>query len=193
MPIHHAVLALLSEGPSYGYELKSQFEQAIGPQWGGLNIGHLYQILDRLERDGNLTRSHLTQSSRPDRTLYTLTASGRQELRQWASEPCVRAGFRDELFLKLFAASRLGTQALAQLVTVQRTACLSEIGALTRLRAQHADEPLVELLIDAAIAHTNADLQVVESASTRLAPIAQAARQPDAEDTELPGTATGMS
>jgi DNA-binding PadR family transcriptional regulator len=176
VPIHHAVLALLSEGPSYGYELKSQFEQAIGPQWGGLNIGHLYQILDRLERDGNLTRSHLTQSSRPDRTLYTLTASGRQELSQWAAEPSVRAGFRDELFLKLFAASRLGTQALARLVAAQRGACLSEIGALTRLRAQHADEPLVELLIDAAISHTNADLQVVESASGRLAPIAKAAR-----------------
>ncbi len=24
---------------------------AVGDQWGGLNIGHLYQILDRLARD----------------------------------------------------------------------------------------------------------------------------------------------
>ena len=47
MPLHHAVLALLSDKPAHGYELKNSFEQAVGDQWGGLNIGHLYQILDR--------------------------------------------------------------------------------------------------------------------------------------------------
>ena len=46
MPLHHAVLALLSAKPAHGYELKSSFEQAVGDQWGGLNIGHLYQILE---------------------------------------------------------------------------------------------------------------------------------------------------
>ena len=52
MPLHHAVLALLAAKPAHGYELKGSFEQAVGDQWGGLNIGHLYQILDRLARDG---------------------------------------------------------------------------------------------------------------------------------------------
>lgn len=184
VPLHHAVLALLSDGPSYGYEIKALFEDAIGPQWGGLNIGHLYQILDRLERDGHLSRSHVSQSNRPDKTLYTLTPSGEQELRDWAGEPCSRAGYRDELFLKLLAASRLGGDALARLATAQRGACLTDIAALTRLRSEHSDEPLVALLIDAAIAHTKADLQVVDSAADRLAPVTaarssrSAARQP---------------
>ena len=31
MPIHHAVLALLEEGDSYGYELRAQFRQMVGP------------------------------------------------------------------------------------------------------------------------------------------------------------------
>ena len=30
MPLHHAVLALLSTKPAHGYELKSSFEQAVG-------------------------------------------------------------------------------------------------------------------------------------------------------------------
>ena len=51
MPLHHAVLALPADKPAHGYELKGSFEQAVGDQWGGLNIGHLYQILDRLSRD----------------------------------------------------------------------------------------------------------------------------------------------
>jgi DNA-binding PadR family transcriptional regulator len=170
------VLALLSDGPSYGYEIKTLFEEAVGPQWGGLNIGHLYQILDRLERDGHLSRSHVSQSSRPDKTLYTLTPSGERELREWAEEPCSRSGYRDELFLKLLAASRLGSDALTGLTAAQRGACLSDIAALTRLRSEHSAEPLVALLIDAAIAHTKADLQVVDMAVARLAPFTQAAR-----------------
>ena len=122
VPLHHAVLALLSDGPGYGYELKTQFEEAIGPQWGGLNIGHLYQILDRLERDGYVARSHVSQPSRPDKTLYTLTSASEQELRGWATEAWVRtSGFRDELFLKLLGASRLGSDALTALLR-QRSA-----------------------------------------------------------------------
>ena len=45
MPIQHAVLALLDDGPTYGYELKAKFEAAIGPQWGQLNMGRLYHTL----------------------------------------------------------------------------------------------------------------------------------------------------
>lgn len=82
-------------------------------------------------------------------------------------------GFRDELFLKLFGASSLGPQALTALVTAQRQAYLSELAGLTRLRRSHVGDPLVGLLIDAAIAHTKADLELVDSAAARLAPLAE--------------------
>ncbi|MFF4399676.1 PadR family transcriptional regulator [Streptomyces sp. NPDC001480] len=176
MPLHHAVLALLTEGPNHGYELKARFEEAIGPQWGGLNIGHLYQILDRLVRDGYVTRSHVAQSDRPDKTRYTLTPAGQEELREWATTAWVRTGgFRDELFLKLLGASALGPEALDTLVAAQRQKYVSELAGLTRLRRSHLDDPLVALLIDAAIAHTKADLEVVDSAAERLAPVAERA------------------
>ena len=68
MPIQHAVLAFLSEGESYGYELRAEFERAIGPQWGEFNIGHLYQVLDRLVRDGLVTEREIAQPDCPDRS-----------------------------------------------------------------------------------------------------------------------------
>lgn len=172
MPLHHAVLALLADGPDHGYKLKGRFEQAMGPQWGGLNIGHLYQILDRLVRDGYVVRSHVSQPDRPDKTRYTLTAAGDDELRNWATSAWVRTGgFRDELFLKLFGASSLGRDALDTLVTAQQQTYVAELAGLTRLRRTRADDPLVTLLIDAAIAHTKADLELLGTAAQRLAPI----------------------
>lgn len=187
MPLHHAVLALLTEGPSHGYELKGRFEETIGPQWGGLNIGHLYQILDRLVRDSFVTRSQVAQSDRPDKTLYSLTASGQDELREWATSAWVRTGgFRDELFLKLVGASSLGPDALDAFIAAQSRSYLAELAGLTRLRRSHTGAPLVALLIDAAIAHTKADLQLVEGAAERLAPLgegsARAATRADVPD-----------
>src|SRR6266478_8875120 len=102
MPIHHAVLALLAEGPSYGYELKGRFEESVGPQWGELNIGHLYQVLDRLERDALVTKRTVRQTDRPDRVVYRLTGAGTDELGRWLETPFVRHAYRDELFLKIF-------------------------------------------------------------------------------------------
>ncbi|WP_329240192.1 PadR family transcriptional regulator [Actinoallomurus sp. NBC_01490] len=170
MPLHHAVLALLVDGPSHGYELKGRFEEAIGPQWGGLNIGHLYQILDRLVRDGYVSRSVVAQTGRPDKTRYTLSPEGLRELREWSTTAWVRtSGFRDELFLKLFGAARLGAESLAAFVAAQRQMYLSELGGLTRQRREHSADPMVALLIDAAIAHTKADLELLDSAPQRLA------------------------
>ena len=168
MPIHHAVLSLLAGAPSYGYELKASFEDAIGPQWGDLNIGHLYQVLDRLVRDGLVSKRVVAQADRPDKTVYRITKAGRGELSHWLDEPFVRqAGYRDDFFLKLFAASRLGEDELAKVCSIQRRAYLSELASLGELRRSHRDRTLVSLLIEAAVLHAAANLRIVELAETR--------------------------
>ncbi|MDQ5820925.1 MAG: PadR family transcriptional regulator [Actinomycetota bacterium] len=165
MPIHHAVLALLADGSSHGYELKTNFEESIGPQWGDLNIGHLYQVLDRLVRDGLVTKQDVPQTARPDKTVYELTDAGRDELERWLETPFARqGGYRDDFFLKLFASSRLGRKAVVKVVSAQREAYLGELASLAELRARHESDPLVRLLIEAAILHTEANLRVVELA-----------------------------
>ena len=174
MPIQHAVLALLAGGPSHGYELKASFEESVGPQWGELNIGHLYQVLERLVRDELVTRRQVTQDNRPDKTVYSLTAAGRRELEQWLSAPFVRrGGYRDDFFLKLFAASLLGRDAFGEVTRVQREAYLGELKSLAELRAEHAQDPLVRLLVEAATLHTEANLRIVELAEAASDELAQ--------------------
>jgi DNA-binding PadR family transcriptional regulator len=174
MPVQHAVLALLAQGDSYGYELRAEFERAVGPQWGELNIGHLYQVLDRLVRDGLVTRREVAQPRLPDRVVYRLTKGGRDELARWLETPFVRqSGYRDDFFLKLLAASRLGRSELDLVLRTQRAAYLSELGSLASLRGEHAGEPLVELLIDAAIGHTEANLATLERAEERIETLLQ--------------------
>lgn len=177
MPIQHAVLALLASGESHGYQLRAEFEEAIGPQWGELSISHVYQVLDRLVRDGHVTKQRVRQRERPDRIVYQLTEEGRAELEDWLERPFVRqSGYRDDFFLKLFAATRLGRKTLGRVIATQRKAYAEELRALGTLRAQYLDDPLVRLLVGAAIYHTEANLRVLDQANEDLPELAAKAK-----------------
>lgn len=171
MPLHHAVLALLADKPAHGYELKSSFEQAVGDQWGGLNIGHLYQILDRLSRDQLIESERQPQPVKPDRVVHHLTPAGRAELDRWLNEPSSRLrGYRDDFFLKLMAAVQSGDpETLDGVLRRQRAHLLRELHSLTEVRRQ-PPPAVVDLLITAAELHIRADLGVVDAAEKRLEP-----------------------
>ena len=190
MPLHHAVLALLADKPAHGYELKISFEQAVGDQWGGLNIGHLYQILDRLSRDGLIESERQPQPVKPDRVVHHLTAAGRSELERWLSEPRARQrGYRDDFFLKLMAAAQAkDQQTLDGVLRRQRTHLLRELRSLTEARTQSPSD-VVALLITAAELHVRADLGVVDAAEQTLARARPAASAPEeiTEVTEITG------
>jgi DNA-binding PadR family transcriptional regulator len=172
MSLQHAVLALLAAKPAHGYELKSSFEQAVGEQWGGLNIGHLYQILDRLARDGLIESQRQPQPVKPDRVVHSLTPAGRAELDRWLGEPSSRArGYRDDFFLKVMAAAQAGDPAtLGGVLSRQRAHLLRELRGLADARTLTGDSAVVALLVTAAELHIRADLGVVDAAEQTLRP-----------------------
>jgi DNA-binding PadR family transcriptional regulator len=189
MPLHHAVLALLAAKPAHGYELKGSFEQAVGDQWGGLNIGHLYQILDRLTRDGLIESERRPQPVKPDRLIHRVTPAGRAELDRWLNEPSVRTrGYRDDFFLKVMAAVQAGDPAmLASVLRRQRVHLLTELRSLADARAAASASPVVALLVKAAELHVRADLGVVDAAEHDLSPEALAALRVPSSPAAPPG------
>jgi DNA-binding PadR family transcriptional regulator len=137
-------------------------------------------VLERLVRDDLVTKREVEQERRPDKVVYRITRAGREELDEWLQTPFVRAGgYRDDFFLKLAAASRLGRSELKAVLKKQREAYLAELAALSQLRSQHRDDELIALLIEAAILHSEANLKVLdraEASAARLAPRRTAAR-----------------
>src|SRR5262245_47996183 len=170
MPIQHAVLALLADGPSHGYELKGAFEAAVGPQWGPLNIGHLYQVLDRLSRDGLVTSTRVEQTVKPDRVVYEITKAGRMELDEWMTAATPRtSGFRDDFFLKMVAAAYTRrADVLSAVLRAQRTFLLQELRNLEQLRRERTDDVLVGLLLATAGRHVAADLAFLDDIESAL-------------------------
>ncbi len=91
----------------HGYDLKAAYESDLAAETT-LNVGQVYQTLDRLLRDGLVTVEVVEQSVRPDRKVYTITEAGRGSLASWLASPGeTPPAVRDEVLIKLLVARRL--------------------------------------------------------------------------------------
>src|SRR5437764_6925413 len=98
MSVRHALLALLSEGPKYGLQLRDEFEARTGEVWP-LNVGQVYTTLRRLEHDGLVSSGD--DGDGPQKG-YAITPEGGRELRAWLQAPASEAPPpRDELLIKV--------------------------------------------------------------------------------------------
>src|ERR1700748_2244031 len=99
MSVRHALLALLSEGPKYGLQLREEFEARTGEVWP-LNVGQVYTTLQRLERDG-LGEADGGAGARRQKG-FRITAGGAAEVAEWLrTPPDLASPPRDELVIKV--------------------------------------------------------------------------------------------
>ncbi|MFH0517929.1 PadR family transcriptional regulator [Streptomyces sp. M41] len=103
MSLKYAVLAALLEGEASGYELSKLFDVSFANFWPA-TPQQLYRELERLAQDGLVEARFVQQERRPNKRMFTLTASGREDLRAFAAEPPRRpTAIRDELLIKVQA------------------------------------------------------------------------------------------
>lgn len=181
MSIRHGLLALLEHEPMYGYQLRSEFEQATGATWP-LNVGQVYTTLGRLERDGLAEAQGEDQEGR---TRYAITADGRVELREWFQRPVERANRpRDELAIKLALAVTVAAVDVSKVVQAQRSATLRGLQELTRLKAESAAGDDAELswslVLESLRFQADAELRWLDHCE---ASVLRAARRPAASGT----------
>ena len=169
MPVREGLLALLADGPRNGHQLKVDFEAATGGVWP-LNVGQVYTTLDRLARDGLVSRAE-TNGEEAGGKRYELTAAGRETLAAWwqlvpADEPPPR----DELMLKVLFASALDTEHALGVLTEQRTALLSLLQSHRReQRASGSGDEVAAMVRDALVVRAEADLRWLDLCEARLA------------------------
>jgi DNA-binding PadR family transcriptional regulator len=188
MSVRHALLALLEQGPMYGYQLRSEFESRTGSTWP-LNVGQVYTTLARLERDGLVAGQG---DDGEGHVMYDVTDAGRVAVTEWFSTPVGRTQPpRDELAIKLAIAVTLPGIDVAELVQRQRSATMTALQDYTRLKRQASlsDDPADlawSLVLDSLVFAAEAEIRWLDHCETRLRRVATArvqapARPSDAE------------
>jgi PadR family transcriptional regulator, regulatory protein AphA len=85
--IEFAILGLLSLRPMTGYEIKKIFAASDILYWSG-NNNQVYTTLVKLHQNGWVTQEIELRSDSPSRKIYTISPTGRDELRRTLrSEP----------------------------------------------------------------------------------------------------------
>ena len=102
MSVPYALLALLSDGPKYGLQLRQEFEARTGEVWP-LNVGQVYTTLQRLERDGLVDSDDDGEDS--VKRHFHITSDGQAALDGWLrTPPDLSSPPRDELVIKVLVA-----------------------------------------------------------------------------------------
>jgi DNA-binding PadR family transcriptional regulator len=168
MSVRHALLALLSEGPKYGLQLRQEFESGTGEVWP-LNVGQVYTTLQRLERDG-LVASEDPEGGGPQKS-YRLTGEGSRELDDWLrTPPDSWEPPRDELVIKVLVSLRVPGVDLHEVVQAHRRHVIEAMQRLTRVKAQTPEDDVVlAVVVDAQIFGLEAVVRWLDAADTRLA------------------------
>ena len=162
------LLALLSQGPKYGLQLREEFEAGTGEVWP-LNVGQVYKTLGRLERDG-LAESDGTGQDGPQKR-YRITDNGREALAAWLrTPPDLTSPPRDELVMKVLVAARVPGTDAHEVIQAHRVYLLELMQQWTRLKEGEARDDLsLALVVDSELFRLDAVIRWLDAAEVRLA------------------------
>jgi DNA-binding PadR family transcriptional regulator len=189
MSVRQSLLAILDQGPCYGYQLRTEFDRRTGATWP-INVGQIYNTLDRLERDGLVQKADIDAEGQ---NYYEITEAGHTEVATWLGSPVVRSSAaRDELAIKLAIAITLPGVDITHVIQVQRTSTLTTLQELTRTKnatdSPESSEELAWLLVvDSMIFAAEAEVRWLDHSETRLArAVAAGVAGPIPLSTEVP-------
>jgi len=165
--VRHALLALLSEGPKYGLQLREEFEARTGEVWP-LNVGQVYTTLQRLERDG-LVESDGDGQEGPQKG-FRITAAGTEELTQWLRTPSdMSSPPRDELVMKVLVALRVPGTDAREVIQVHRRYLVELMQQWTRVKENEAGSDMnLALVVDAELFRLDAVVRWLDAADGRI-------------------------
>jgi DNA-binding PadR family transcriptional regulator len=186
MSVRHALLALLSEGPKYGLQLRQEFEARTGEVWP-LNVGQVYTTLQRLERAG-LVESDDEEAEGPQKG-FRITPSGAAELAAWlATPPDAYPPPRDELVIKVLIALTVPGVDVDALLQAHRRHLIEAMQRYTYVKGEAAPDDIgLGLVVDAELLRLDATVRWLDAAEARVRMLP--ARAPAAAPDRAPAVA----
>lgn len=168
MSLKFGALGLLADQPLHGYQVKQSFEDLFGGTWE-VNIGQVYQTLQRLERDGLVEASGDRGDRR--RQAYRVTNAGRDAFAEWLGDPERQPQvLREEVYIKLALLGRHADGRLERVLADQRRVYLQRLRDLAdqERTARTAGRMELSLLFKGAQLHTEADLKWLDACADEI-------------------------
>jgi DNA-binding PadR family transcriptional regulator len=160
----YAILGLLLDGPSHGYDLTRQF--AADTELGKvcrLEMSMLYGLLKKLEREGLLTGQDEPVGEHKTRRIVELTETGRAEFEAWLTEPVQHTReMRFSFLVKLYFARQRSQELVLRLLNEQiefNEALLKKLLTQKQALGEDSSRDFEVWVLDFRLEQTNAALR----------------------------------
>jgi DNA-binding PadR family transcriptional regulator len=97
--LRYALLGVLEARPMTGYELAQFFDESTSWVWSAPH-SNIYPQLRKMEEEGLLSSRTEIRGERLERTVYSISKKGIEELRRWVTSDPGAVNQRDPLFLR---------------------------------------------------------------------------------------------
>lgn len=124
----YVLLGLLSHEPMTGYEMKKRLDTSLRFFWSG-SYGSIYPTLNQLETEGKVTKEDTSSNGR-EKISYSITAYGKETLKEWLKKPAEKDELRYETLLKLFFGNENGFEGAKEHIERFEEKCRSELAVL---------------------------------------------------------------
>ena len=172
MSVRQSLLAILAQGACYGYQLRAELERRSGSDWS-VNVGQIYNTLDRLERDGLVVKGAVDPQGH---VYYAATEAGVASASGWLLRPLPTAsGARDEIATKIALAATLPGVDAEAAARAERDAAADRL-ARAREAAVEEHDLARSIAHEARVAGAEAELRWLERVLERLAATPEASR-----------------
>jgi PadR family transcriptional regulator AphA len=175
--LEHAILGFLNYHPYSGYDLKKIFDSSVRHFWSA-DQSQIYRTLSRLEENGWALMEKVPQEDRPDRKVYHITESGREELRGWISGPPPMGESRSAPLIQVFFSGQLsdeevlekfeGYAAIMRAILSQYEQVTEQIGPFQEEITSPREHFFWLLTLENGIANMRANLAWAESVIARI-------------------------
>lgn len=164
MSLKYALLGLLAENPKYGYEIKQEFEGALGNVWS-VSYGQLYPTLRRLSEVRWVTKQTAPGKKAAEKNIYSITPKGKQKLDEWLLRP-LRSSYKvkDEFTLKFLFFDKLPKEKVLEYLKAQqkKTVMQKENFQRTLVSIREDLNFFLQAIIRKGIIHLEAEIQWLE-------------------------------
>lgn len=99
--LRHGILGLLNYGSMTGYQINKAFRDSLCYFWNA-QTSQIYRELQTIRKNGWATDETVEQTGKPDKKVFTITASGRDELNRWLVEDSGEFTTRIPILMKTF-------------------------------------------------------------------------------------------
>ena len=98
--LKHGILGLLNYKEMSGYEIMVVFRDSLNFFWQA-QTSQIYRELQTLKKHGWVTDVTIPQQGKPDKNVFSITETGKTELKRWLSDDSIEA-IKNPLLMRTF-------------------------------------------------------------------------------------------